>query len=239
MQRTDVKSRYKTLVRKRWQLMGCLAGHLDGPDLNDPANAARTVEELSEVSLALDQLTDELHNIVEQLGQLKSLREVHSASALAMAVRKINTTFIKQVSESQKLREQIETMEAERDEAWKQAELVAQDFDNLTDQVQENRGEQSEGTSALKPSNRRSMRVSAVRKSSIRQSKAGLRSVSRSRSQRSSVSSLGTRTSLMMSVSVASDEIPPVPPLPLHGQLGIVTTNLSSRSSLGMLNLRL
>jgi hypothetical protein len=236
MQRTDVKSRYKMLVRKRWQLMGCLAGHLDGPDLNDPANAARTVEELSEVSLALDQLTDELHNIVEQLGQLKSLREVHSASALAMAVRKINTTFLKQVSESQKLREQIETMEAERDEAWKQAELVAQDFDNLTDQVQENRGDQGEGASASKPSNRRSMRVSAVRKSSIRQSKAGLRSVSRSRSQRSSVSSLGTRTSLMMSMSVASDEIPPVPPLPLHGQLGIVTTNLSGRSSLGMVN---
>ncbi|OAX37344.1 hypothetical protein K503DRAFT_866950 [Rhizopogon vinicolor AM-OR11-026] len=221
MQRTDVKSRYKTLVRKRWQLMGTLAGHLSGPDLSDPVPAARTVEELSEVSLTLDQLTDELHNIVEQLGQLKSLRDVHSASALAMALRKVNTTFLKQVAESQKLREQIEAMEAERDEAWKQAELAAQDFDDLTDQVQENRGGQGEGMSASQPLNRRSARVSAVRKSSIRQSKAGLRSV---RSRRSSVSSSGTRTSLITSMSAASDDIPPVPPLPLHGPLGIVTS---------------
>jgi hypothetical protein len=195
--------------------------------------AARTVEELSEVSIALDRLTDELHTIVEQLGQLKSLRDVHSASALAMALRKVNSTFLKQVAESQKLREQIDSMEAERDEAWKQAEDVAQDFDNLSDQVLESRGEPVEGMSALRSSSRRSARVSAVRKSSIRQSKAGLRSVSKCRSQRSSVSSSGTRTSLMMSMSATSDDIPPVPPLPLHTPLGIVTSNLSGRNSLG------
>jgi hypothetical protein len=179
--------------------------------------AARTVEELSEVSIALDRLTDELHTIVEQLGQLKSLRDVHSASALAMALRKVNSTFLKQVAESQKLREQIDSMEA----------------DNLSDQVLESRGEPVEGMSALRSSSRRSARVSAVRKSSIRQSKAGLRSVSKCRSQRSSVSSSGTRTSLMMSMSATSDDIPPVPPLPLHTPLGIVTSNLSGRNSLG------
>lgn len=233
MQRTDVKTRYKMLVRKRWQLMGSLAGHLDGPGLYDSMTAARTVEELSEVSIALDQLTDELHTTIEQLGQLKGLRDVHSASALAMALRKVNSTFLKQVAESQKLREQIDSMEAERDEAWKQAEDVAQDFDNLSDQVRESRGERVEGTAALRLSSRRSARVSAVRKSSIRQSKAGLRSLSKSRSQRSSVSSSGTRTSLMMSMSATSDDIPPVPPLPLHTPLGIVTSNPSGRSSLG------
>ncbi|KAG1847843.1 hypothetical protein DFJ58DRAFT_717135 [Suillus subalutaceus] len=213
MHRTDVKTRYKMLVRKRWQLMGTLAGHLDGPDLS---------------------LTNSIL-LFEQLGQLKSLRDVHSASALAMALRKVNSTFLKQVAESQKLREQIDSMEAERDEAWKQAEDVAQDFDNLSDQVRESRGERVEGTAALRLSSRRSARVSAVRKSSIRQSKAGLRSISKSRSQRSSVSSLGTRTSLMMSMSMSatSDDIPPVPPLPLHTPLGIVTSNLSGRSSLG------
>lgn len=234
MRRTDVKSKYRTLVRKRWHLMGSLARHLDGRDLSDPVTAASTVEELSEVSLALDQLTDELHNIVEQLGQLKSLRDVHSASALAVALRKVNTVFLKQVSETQKLREQIQAMEAERDEAWKQAELVAQDFDDLTDQVQENRGGQVEGPLASKPLSRRSTRVSAVRKSSIRQSKAGLRSVSKCRSRSNSVSSSSTRTSFMMSMSAASDDIPPVPPLPLHAPLGIITSNLSDWNSLGI-----
>ncbi|KAG2361088.1 hypothetical protein BDR07DRAFT_1410817 [Suillus spraguei] len=229
MQRTDVKSRYKMLVRKRWQLMGALAGHLDGPDMCDSMTAARIVEELSELSMTLDQLTDELHAIVEQLGQLKSLRDVHSASSLAMALRKVNTTFLKQVAEAQKLREQIDSMEAERDEAWKQAEDVAQDFDNLSDQVLESRGEQVEVTAALRPSCRRSARVSAVRKSSIRQSKAGLRS-------RSSVSSSGTRTSLMMSMSTSSDNIPPVPPLPLHTPLALLLLHLTTFIDIGSLN---
>lgn len=233
MQRTDVKSKYKMLVRKRWQLMGTLAGHLDRSDLSDTVTAARMVEELSEVSLALDQLADELHNVGEQLCQLRSLSDVHSASALAMALRKINTTFLNKVAETKKLREQIEAMEAERDEAWKQAELVAQDFDNLTDQVQENDGGQGDERSVSKPLSRRSTQVSAVRKSSIRQSKAGLRSGSRCRSRRSSVSSSGTRTSLIIPASATTDDIPPVPPLPLHGPLGIVTSNLSKRDSLG------
>lgn len=233
MQHTDVKMKYKMLVRKRWQLMGTLAGHLDGPDMCDSMTAVRTVEELSEVSITLDRLTDELHTIVEQLGQLKSLHVVHSASALAIALRKVNSLFLKQVSESQKLQEQMHSMEAERDEAWKQAEDVAQDFDNLSDQVLECRGEQVEGTAALRPSSRRSAQVSAFRKSSIRLSKAGLRSISKSRSQRSSVSSSGTRTSLVMSMSATSDDIPPVPPLPLHAPFGIVPSNMSGRSSLG------
>ncbi|KAG2129628.1 hypothetical protein DEU56DRAFT_915132 [Suillus clintonianus] len=90
MQRTGVETKYKTLVRKRWQLTGALDGHLDDPEFCDPMTAARTVEELFEVSVALDQLTDVLHTVVvvEQLGQLKSLCDVHFASALAMALRK-------------------------------------------------------------------------------------------------------------------------------------------------------
>ncbi|KAG2103420.1 uncharacterized protein F5147DRAFT_580488 [Suillus discolor] len=231
MHHTDVKMRYKMLVRKRWQLMGTLAGHLDGPDMCDSMTAARTVEELSEVSSTLDRLTDELHTTVEQLGQLKSLHVVHSASALAIALRKVNSVFLNQVSESQKLREQMHSMEAERDEAWKQAEDVAQDFDNLSDQVLESRKEQVEETAALRPSSRRSAQVSAFRKSSIRLSKAGLRSISKSQSQRSSVSSSGTRTSLVMSMSATSDDIPPVPPLPLYAPRGIVPSNTSGSTS--------
>ncbi|KIJ64746.1 hypothetical protein HYDPIDRAFT_89368 [Hydnomerulius pinastri MD-312] len=226
MLRTDVKSRYKALVRKRWNLMGALAGHIEGAEMNDTATAIRTMEELAEVSLALDQLSDELHGIVEQLAQLRSLRDVHTGSALAMALRKVNSTFLKQVAETQKLREQIEVLEAERDEAWKHAEDVAQDYDELNDRIGEPSGEGQADETRSTMSSRRSIRVSAVRKASIRQSKAGLRTVGRYRSRRSSVSSVGTRASMTFPPSNAEDvpPVPPVPPLPLH-QLGTSVAN--------------
>ncbi|KAH7929009.1 hypothetical protein BV22DRAFT_1192376 [Leucogyrophana mollusca] len=240
MQRTDIKSRYKLLVRKRWNLMGSLAGHIDDPETSDTLSAIRTMDELSEVSLALDQLTDELHGVAEQISQLKSLRDVHSASALAMALRKLNTSFLKQATETQMLRQQVMSLEAERDEAWKQAEDVAQDFDDLNDRVAPG-DSQSPDSEKSKTSNRRSLRVLARRKSSIRASKAGLRTAVHHRSQRSSVSSgTGARASLTspassgIKSSYSADDIPPVPPLPLHTPLGIVPSSLSGRSSMGM-----
>jgi hypothetical protein len=213
MHHTDIKTQYKAMVRKRWTLMGALAGHIEGVEMNDTTTAIRTMEELSEVSLALDQLADELHSTIEQLAQLKNLRDVHHGSALAMALRKVNSTFLRQMSEKEKLHEHIEILEAERDEAWKHAEDVAQDYDNLNDRMMGSTGEPQPNDDARSTmSSRRSIRVSAVRRSSVRQSKAGLRTLSRHRSRRSSVSSVGNRGS--MSFPTAED-IPPVPPLPL------------------------
>ncbi|KAF9232627.1 hypothetical protein BU15DRAFT_54815 [Melanogaster broomeanus] len=214
MQRTDVKSRYKALVRKRWTLMGALAGCIEGVETNDTNTAVRTMEELAEVSVGLDQLADELYSTIEQLAQLKSLREVHHASALAMALRKVNSSFVKQMAEKERLNEQVEVLEAERDEAWKHAEDVAQDYDTLNDRMMESIGDAQPNDDAKSTmSSRRSVRVSAVRRSSIRQSKAGLRMPNKRRSGRSSISSVGNRGSFSFPTS---DHIPPVPPLPLQ-----------------------
>ncbi|KAH7915933.1 hypothetical protein BJ138DRAFT_1140777 [Hygrophoropsis aurantiaca] len=240
MRRTDIKSRYKILVRKRWNLMGSLAGHIDDGDSSETGSAIRTMEELSEVSANLDHLMDELHSVMEQIAQLKSLRDVHSASALAMALRKLNTSFLKHATEAQALRQQIESLEAERDEAWKQAEDVAQDFDELNDRVVSSVDVQTPDSEKGKDlSSRRSLRVLARRKSSVRVTKAGLRNPSRHRSQRSSVSSAGTRASLTVPTSSAmrssySEDIPPVPPLPLHKVTSLFPSALSGRSSMGL-----
>lgn len=214
MLHTDVKSRYKALVRKRWQLLGALAGHLE--DAVTGGTASRTLGELAEITLAHDQLADELYCIAEQLAQLKSLRDVHHASALAMALRKVNTAFLRQVEENQKLREQIETLEAERDEGWKQAEDVAIEYDRM---MEVSRG------SFTKAGNRRSAHVSAVRKSSVRQSKAGLRLSS---SRRRSANSAGSRGSVSVPQS-AFEDIPPVPSFPLS-QPSTTTATLTSGS---------
>ncbi|KAL4071743.1 hypothetical protein J3A83DRAFT_2898511 [Scleroderma citrinum] len=214
MLHTDVKSRYKALVRKRWQLLGALAGHLENGVTS--GTATRTLEELAEITLAHDQLADELHCIAEQLAQHKSLRDVHHSSALSMALRKVNTAFLRQVEEKQKLREQIETLEAERDEGWKQAQDIAMEYDKMV--------EASEAPGS-KASNRRSAHVSAVRKSSVRRSKAGLRL---STSRRRSANHAGSRGSMSIPTSACKD-IPPVPPILLH-QPTTVTTGLTSGS---------
>ena len=188
-------------MRKRWQLLGALAGHLE--DAVTVGTASRTLEELADVTLEHDQLADELHCTAEQLSQLKSLRDIHHSSALAMALRKVNSAFLHQVEEKQKLHERIEALEAERDEGWKQAEDVAMEYDRMV--------EASKG-SATRATNRRSAHVSAVRKSSIRRSKAGLRLSSSRRSSANNAS--GTRCS-MPGPRSAFEDIPAVPPIPL------------------------
>ncbi|KIM92215.1 hypothetical protein PILCRDRAFT_810237 [Piloderma croceum F 1598] len=223
MQKMDFKNRYKFLARRRWNLLESLTTHLDGLEGSDSIAAFRILEDLTEVSLTLDQLVEKLHSVTEQLGGLKSLGDVHSASALAIALRKLNASFLKQAAENQTLRQLVSTMEAERDDAWKQAEDVAQEYDDLTDRY----GEELQMSGTFKsPSSRRSSQVSAKRKSSVLMSKAGLRSSSLRRSQRSSGSS-GHRGSM----AIPAGYVPPVPPMPLQTSLGISTTDLPNRSS--------
>lgn len=220
MQRTDVKAKYKMLTRRRAEILSQLTSHVDGTRVEELAVAMRLVEDLKECSGALDRLAEELHTAGEQLAQLKSLCEVHSTSALAMALRKLNASFLKQLAETQALREQVGSLEAERDEAWKQAESLASEYDHLHEKTQ---------TEPIDNSSKRSSRVVASRKSSIRVSKAGLRSA------RSSMSSF------RMSMSIPSgsksafsvEDVPPVPPIPRRRPKDIVT-DLPARSSAGV-----
>ncbi|KAF8452672.1 hypothetical protein L210DRAFT_3639154 [Boletus edulis BED1] len=212
LQHMDVKAQYKALARKRWMLMGALAGHVEGVAMSDATTAERTLEELAEVLSALDLRAEKMHDIVLQIAQLQRLREVHNTSALAMAVRKINRVFVRQMAEKERLQGQVDTLATERDEAWKHAEDIAQDYDTLNDRVSEAACDNmSADAQSVTTSSRRSTRISAVRKSSIRQSQAGLRSRSRGRR---SPSNSGRPTSLTLI------DIPPVPRLPVNPAMG-------------------
>ena len=207
-QHTDVKAQYKALVRKRWILMGALAGHVGGVETNDATTAARTVEELAEVLSALDRLADKMHDIVHQMAQLKSLRDVHNTSALAMALRKVNGLFVGQMAEKEYLQE--------RDGARKHTEDIAQDYDPLNDCVSQRAygcGDAKVNPDALFPaSSKRSMRISAVHTSGGRLLQAGLRPRSKHRPGRSS-------TNAPRPMSLALDDIPFVPCLPVNSSM--------------------
>ncbi|THV05740.1 hypothetical protein K435DRAFT_646716 [Dendrothele bispora CBS 962.96] len=203
MQRTDIKTKYKMMARKRTDIMNELSTGLGGDDKS--ANL-QLLEELKDVSMVLDRLAEDLHTTDEQVAQLVSLRDVHNASALAMAIRKLNASFLKQLAMNEHYRHQLEALEGERDDAWKQAEAVAGDYDRL---VVDTPTSQQSGS---QPHSNRSSRVMAMRKSSLRVSKAGLRTSS----SRASISSnrLSVASASGSKSPFTGEEVPPVPPLP-------------------------
>lgn len=222
----ELRTSYKLAVRRRKTLLGSLSNIVENGDV---AASIRIVEELSDLTESMDHYSEELYSVSDQLSQLVHLRDVHCSSALAMALRKLNSSFIKQLAEKQELRTQLANMEQERDDAWKQAQEAAYEIDALNDKLAI-----LEGASVPTPaSSRRSSRVLVARKASVRASKAGLRSSSRLRSQRSSVVTIGSRSSVALSPGMKSAgvDVPPVPPIPIRTSLGIYTAGLSTRSS--------
>lgn len=200
--RSELKARFKIFAKRRNGLVSGLSMYVTGEE-DGSVYAPRMIEELKEVNANLDKLTEDLHSLDNQISQLELLVQIHSGSALAMALRKLNASFLKQVSENQTLRDRVQALEAERDEAWHQAENIATEIDTMHGRVDS------------APSSKRSSRVSAVKKSSIRVSKAGLRSSGSRFSQLSSAAS-GAHTFGLTprSPMPRMETIPPVPPVP-------------------------
>lgn len=226
-ERTDLTTRYKVLTRKRNALLGNLSSQseLREESHDTSGTSTRTVEELGTACATLDTLAEDLLSNAEQIAQLTSLREIHSYSALAMALRKLNGSFVKQVADNQKLRDRINALEAEKEEAWKQAESVANDFDALAEQVPED----------VLPESAKSVPLS--RRVSRRKSRYGaetqLRSSSSTRNQRFSASSGNAASLSARSTYYGESSVPPVPPIPRArgARLGIVTNHSSMRES--------
>jgi hypothetical protein len=200
----DLKTRLRGTAAAKRELLDVLTAHALGAETLDHHDLEKVVEELGDVARLAEELNDELYAVADQIAQLKRLRDVHSSSALAMSLRKLNTSFLRQATENQFLRERVAALEAERDIAWTQAEHVAQEFDELSTKPEQDIA----STPSSASNNRRTSRIRAVRKSSLMASKSGLR--------QSMAGRTGPRTPKRLS-SVGSTEQPPedIPPVPL------------------------
>lgn len=89
------------------------------------------ITQLAEVTAACDKLMLELVRVADQRAQIQRIQDVHVSSALAMALRKLNASYAKRTGELREAREQIDTLKAELEEAWKVAEDMAQEMDDL------------------------------------------------------------------------------------------------------------
>ncbi|KIY49773.1 hypothetical protein FISHEDRAFT_72404 [Fistulina hepatica ATCC 64428] len=194
IQEADIKAHYIEQARKRRQLLVALyASSVQDRQMECRARFVTIVDELMTVSATLDELTQDLYSVDAQISKIKLLQERHSASALSIALRKLNKSLARQQAQTDELCRRVEALEAERDDAWREAETIANQYDTMN--------EQNEPCSATVT--RQSDRVVAARKGSIR--RAGLRSARVSR--RSSSSSV-------QSVVAGTTEPPPVPRIP-------------------------
>lgn len=194
--RTDIKAQFASLKRARDQTLASLSSMYNSTEAQ--GSGSHIVQELRNVSARLDKLCEDLHSTDERIAELRSLLEAHQSSALSVALRKLNGSFQRRCAELTRERERAKELEAERDEAWQHASAVAKELDEMCVKV--------EGSTP--GSSRRSSRVIASRKSSLRVSKAGLRPSSSSR--RTSTISFGAKSGY----SSDDDGIPLVPRIP-------------------------
>ncbi|KAI0074496.1 hypothetical protein K474DRAFT_1528122 [Panus rudis PR-1116 ss-1] len=98
---------------------------------NDPAALTNLTTQLAEITSASDRLLESMLRIADQRAQIQHLQDVHDASALAMALRKLNGSYAKRTQELRDARGKVESLKMELEEAWRAAEEMAQEMDDL------------------------------------------------------------------------------------------------------------
>jgi len=192
----DLKANYKYQYRRRQathRSLGALLGKSDAPGsglgASQVVTAAKLVEELQDIANKSDQISEELYMVSDQISQLRALLGTHSESALAMALRKINTSFIKASAETADLKSQMANLTAEREDAWAMADSLERELNVAKNsQLKKEQVLKDAESPVTKESRKRvantvddvpmnARRVFAARKLSARRSRANLRSI--------------------------------------------------------------
>ena len=139
------QSQYRFQVHRRTMLLQALNSSASATPHN-PDTISSLAGQLSETTAQCDRLMEVLLQISDQQSQLTKAQNLHSASALAIALRKINKSYERRVNELRGAQDKIEVLEAELEEAWKEAEKVAQEIDNLEAGMSDDEGDDSEVT---------------------------------------------------------------------------------------------
>ncbi|KAL0566401.1 hypothetical protein V5O48_015613 [Marasmius crinis-equi] len=137
--RRGAGGRYRFTVQRRSMLMQGLWAVVASPDLssaNTPTSsitpaATSLLTQLSDASAECDRMAEDLVKICDQVKEIHQLVDGHWASALAVALRKLNSSYAKRTTEALTARDRIHQLEAERDDAWKEAEFVAKGLDAM------------------------------------------------------------------------------------------------------------
>ncbi|KAF7317832.1 hypothetical protein MKEN_00871100 [Mycena kentingensis (nom. inval.)] len=122
------QSKYRFAVQRRTMLLQALNSF---SNYNDTEGISKLTVQLSQTTNECDQLVEELLQIADQVGQIHRLEDTHWASALAIALRKLNASYGRRTTDLIKAREKIVALQGELNDAWAQAETLAKEMDAL------------------------------------------------------------------------------------------------------------
>ena len=127
--KATTQAQYRFHMHRRTNLLQSILA-LAGGD-GDITALGSLVTQLADVTAACDKFMLQLLTVADHKAQIQHIQDVHVSSALAMALRKLNASYAKRTAELRQSREQIEQMRGELEEAWKVAEDMAQEMDDL------------------------------------------------------------------------------------------------------------
>ncbi|KAF8166660.1 hypothetical protein K438DRAFT_1857122 [Mycena galopus ATCC 62051] len=131
MLKAMTQSKYRFTVHRRTMLLQALHSFSGYNDKEGAALVAKLTSQLSQTTAECDQLLEDLLQIADQVGQINHLVDQHWSSALAIALRKLNSSYGRRTTELIAARTKITTIEAELNDAWQQAEKLAREMDDM------------------------------------------------------------------------------------------------------------
>ncbi|KAG5641296.1 hypothetical protein DXG03_005560 [Asterophora parasitica] len=152
------QAQYRFLVQRRTMTLQALNSSFISADKETEDGipmASKLALQLSQTVAECDKLMGELLVISDQLAQISNMTDLHWASALAVALRKLNKSYAKRTQHLVAARNKISQLEAELEDAWKEAERVAKEIDDLekagldSDNDDDDEGEEIEDETAI------------------------------------------------------------------------------------------
>ncbi|EIW59781.1 uncharacterized protein TRAVEDRAFT_37052 [Trametes versicolor FP-101664 SS1] len=131
--RMTTQAQYRFSMHRRTMLLQSLAALSQSqyPDNGDGEALYNLTTQLAELTVSCDRLMEALVRISDQRAQIQQVQNLHIASALSMALRKLNTSYAKRTADLAEARAQNEALNAELEEAWSMAQDMAQEMDDL------------------------------------------------------------------------------------------------------------
>jgi hypothetical protein len=113
------------------QSLNALAYSAPVPAEGGTSTLGMLIQQLAEVTSSMDRFTETLLNTSDHRSQLAQVQEKHLSSALAVALRKLNASYAKRTADLKNARARIAALQTELEEAWKVAERMAEEMDDL------------------------------------------------------------------------------------------------------------
>ncbi|KAJ3818548.1 hypothetical protein F5880DRAFT_1683054 [Lentinula raphanica] len=133
--KASIQSRYRFHVQRRTMFLHALVSSTTASASQKDGGAdlvGKLATQLSETKVECDRLTQELASVADQITQVTRLIDNHWASALAIALRKLNGSYGKRTSELIEAKAKLDLLQEELNETWSEAEKLAEEMDGLT-----------------------------------------------------------------------------------------------------------